>query len=150
MYLRAFSDSSITAGLAGLLITSLSGLTPQQILQLDPASFLPQLGLGPAVLTPSRAHGMANMFEAIKRRTRLLTTQLPKFPSLLISSDGVQAVGVFAEVQAQYLQPDPQQVQQLGSLLREKKIGVVAHFYMDPQVCGAVVCVLLVGGACCR
>eukprot|EP00878_Enallax_costatus_P014265 GHUV01014921.1.p1 GENE.GHUV01014921.1~~GHUV01014921.1.p1 ORF type:complete len:256 (+),score=54.72 GHUV01014921.1:168-935(+) len=132
--LRAFSDSSITAGLAGMLISALSGLTPQEILDLDPASFLPSLGLGPAVLTPSRTHGLANLFETIKRRTRLLVSQLPRFPSLVISRDSVQAEGVFAEVQAQYLQPDQQQVQQLGSLLKEKKIGVVAHFYMDPQV----------------
>eukprot|EP00878_Enallax_costatus_P017140 GHUV01017996.1.p1 GENE.GHUV01017996.1~~GHUV01017996.1.p1 ORF type:complete len:608 (+),score=183.54 GHUV01017996.1:527-2350(+) len=136
--LRAFSDSSITAGLAGMLISALSGLTPQEILDLDPASFLPSLGLGPAVLTPSRTHGLANLFETIKRRTRLLVSQLPRFPSLVISRDSVQAEGVFAEVQAQYLQPDQQQVQQLGSLLKEKKIGVVAHFYMDPQVQGVL------------
>lgn len=134
--LRAYSDSSITAGLAGVLISALSDLTPQEILDLDPASFLPSLGLGPTVLTPSRVHGLASLFETIKRRTRLLVDQLPSFPSLVISRDGVHAEGVFAEVQAQYLQPDQHQVQQLSTLLKDKKMGVVAHFYMDPQVGG--------------
>ncbi len=48
-------------------------------------------GLGPAVLTPSRANGFANMLEAIRRRTRMLTTDLPTFPSLLIDADGFTA-----------------------------------------------------------
>ena len=40
--------------------------------------------------------------------------------------------------QAQYLRPDPAAVDRLSSLLSEKKIGVVAHFYMDPQVQGVL------------
>eukprot|EP00879_Flechtneria_rotunda_P002104 GHRR01002285.1.p1 GENE.GHRR01002285.1~~GHRR01002285.1.p1 ORF type:complete len:676 (+),score=228.04 GHRR01002285.1:210-2237(+) len=136
--LRAFSDSNITLGLAGILIQALSGLTPQEVLDLDPAAFLPQLGLGTAVLAPSRSNGFANMVEAIKRRTRLLVTDLPKFPSLLISGDSVQPQGTFAEVQAQYLEPDQQTIVQLVSLLQTKKIGIVAHFYMDPQVQGVL------------
>lgn len=132
--LRAGSDSAITAGLAGLLVFSLSGATPSDILSLDPAAVLPRLGLGPAVLTPSRTHGLANLMEAIQRRTRKLVQELPQFPSLVISADAVEPQGMFAEVQAQYLTPDPQQVQQLVELLSSKKIGVVAHFYMDPQV----------------
>lgn len=134
--LAAASDSSITAGLAGLLVTALQGMTPQQVLDLDAASFLPALGLGPGVLTPSRSHGLANLLEAIRRRTRQLVSQLPHFPSLLVRAGSVQAQGVFAEVQAQYLTPDQAQVNQLAELLRSKAIGVVAHFYMDPQVRG--------------
>jgi len=132
--LRAASDSAITAGLAGLLVSSLSGATPSDILSLDPAAVLPRLGLGPAVLTPSRTHGLANLMEAIQRRTRKLVQELPQFPSLVIRADAVEPQGMFAEVQAQYLTPDPQQVQQLVELLSSKKIGLVAHFYMDPQV----------------
>lgn len=141
--LRADSDSSITRGLAGLLVSMLNGLSPEDVLALDPSLFMPQLGLGPAVLAPSRSAGFANMFESIKRRVRLLTTDIPRFPSLLIQHSSVQPQGVFAEVQAQYLQPDPQQVAQLVQLLSSKKIGVVAHFYMDPQVwllCCSVAC----------
>jgi hypothetical protein len=42
--------------------------------------------------------------------------------------------GAFAEAQAQYLRPDVATVDRLAATLREKQIGVVAHFYMDPQV----------------
>jgi len=43
------------------------------------------------VLTPSRANGFANMLEAVRRRTRMLTSDLPTFPSLLIDADGFSA-----------------------------------------------------------
>jgi quinolinate synthase len=120
-----------------VLVAALSGLTPQQLLDVDGAAFLQALNLGPALATPSRASGAANLFAAIQRRTRVLTTQLPRFPSLLITRDSVQPQGTFAEAQAQFLQPNAQQVAQLVQLLRSKRIGVVAHFYMDPQVCTA-------------
>jgi len=42
--------------------------------------------------------------------------------------------GDFARAQAQYLQPDAAQVDGLVEVLSSKKIGIVAHFYMDPQV----------------
>jgi quinolinate synthase len=132
--LRATSDSKLTAGLAGILVSALSGLTPEQLLEVDATSFLQSLNLGPSVVAPSRASGAANLLASIQRRTRMLTTQLPRFPSLLITRDSLQPQGAFAEAQAQYLQPDAQQVAQLVQLLRSKRIGVVAHFYMDPQV----------------
>lgn len=34
--------------------------------------------------------------------------------------------------------PDETKVQELVSVLKEKKIGVVAHFYMDPEVQGVL------------
>lgn len=34
--------------------------------------------------------------------------------------------------------PDEFKVQQLVNVLKEKKIGVVAHFYMDPEVQGVL------------
>lgn len=46
--------------------------------------------------------------------------------------------GAFAEAQAQYLRPDAAAVDRLASELRAKRIGVVAHFYMDPQVQGVL------------
>jgi quinolinate synthase len=68
----------------------------------------------------------------------MLTEQLPRFPSLLISADSIQPQGAFAEAQAQYLEPDAHQVDALVKVLSEKRIGVVAHFYMDPQVQGVL------------
>ncbi|TDH73104.1 hypothetical protein CCR75_007066 [Bremia lactucae] len=58
------------------------------------------------------------------------------FPSILISADGVSAQGSFAEAQANYFQPDMQIVKDLDALLNEKKMGIVAHFYMDPELQG--------------
>ncbi len=46
--------------------------------------------------------------------------------------------GAFAEAQARYLAPNPSAVDQLAGLLSAKAIGVVAHFYMDPQVQGVL------------
>jgi quinolinate synthase len=64
----------------------------------DPAC-LSQLGLGSAVLTRSRANGFLNMLESMKKRARLLTGDLPRFPSLLITAEGTSAQGAFAEAQ---------------------------------------------------
>lgn len=53
-----------------------------------------------------------------------------------VSADGVSAQGSFAEAQANYLKPDMQVVEELDALLHEKKMGIVAHFYMDPELQG--------------
>lgn len=45
----------------------------------------------------------------------------------------------FLVVQAKYLLPDAMKVQELAALLEAKQIGVVAHFYMDPEVQGVLV-----------
>ena len=47
---------------------------------------------------------------------------------------GAAVQGAFAEAQARYLAPDAAAVSQLVRVCRDKHIGVVAHFYMDPQV----------------
>ena len=60
------------------------------------------------------------------------------FPSLVIRADALQPRGAFAEAQARFLNPDPARVARLASLLREKNIGVVAHFYMDPELQGVL------------
>lgn len=39
-------------------------------------------------------------------------------------------------MQAKYLFPNESKVNELVNVLKEKKIGVVAHFYMDPEVQG--------------
>jgi cysteine desulfuration protein SufE len=87
----AASDSDVTSGLAGVLVAALSGLTPAQVLDVD-AAWLRGLGLGGAAgaLAPSRVNGFSNMLEAMKRRARMLTTELPRFPSLLISGDKLE------------------------------------------------------------
>ncbi len=60
------------------------------------------------------------------------------FPTLRITADALIPEGAFAEAQAAYLRPQSVLVQQLDALLREKNIGVVAHFYMDPELQGVL------------
>lgn len=60
------------------------------------------------------------------------------FPSLSITEERLLPEGAFAEAQAEYLSPDPAVVRELDALLAEKKIGVVAHFYMDPELQGVL------------
>ncbi|MCU0675184.1 MAG: quinolinate synthase NadA [Myxococcota bacterium] len=60
------------------------------------------------------------------------------FPSLRITATDLVPEGAFAEAQAAYLRPDTATVKRLATVLREKKIGVVAHFYMDPELQGVL------------
>ncbi len=63
---------------------------------------------------------------------------LPVFPSLQITADAFVPKGAFAEAQAAFLQPDPALVARLTELLRDKNTGIVAHFYMDPELQGVL------------
>jgi len=60
------------------------------------------------------------------------------FPSLLIRGDALVPQGAFAEAQAEFLSPDPDVVSELGALLTDKNAGIVAHFYMDPELQGVL------------
>lgn len=60
------------------------------------------------------------------------------FPSLLLRRGGISAQGAFAEAQAAFLEPDAATVARLQGLLRATDAGVVAHFYMDAELQGAL------------
>ena len=60
------------------------------------------------------------------------------FPSLRITADALEPRGAFAEAQATYLHPAPDTVAALDALLAKKNVGVVAHFYMDPELQGVL------------
>ena len=93
------------------------------LFQVEPEA-LSELQLGPAVLTPSRNNGFLNMLEAMRKRARVLAgAVLPTFPSLRISAAEITPQGAFAEAQAQFLQPDPKQVNALV------KVGVCVGLY---------------------
>ena len=62
----------------------------------------------------------------------------PVFPALRITRDALSARGAFAEAQRAFLRPDPQVVAELDRLLREKNVGVVAHYYMDAELQGVL------------
>ena len=66
-----------------------------------------------------------------------MSTTTP-FPSLVIRADGFAPRGAFAESQAAFLDPDPEEVRSLTEQLREKNVGIVAHFYMDPELQGVL------------
>jgi quinolinate synthase len=61
-----------------------------------------------------------------------------RFPSLVIRADSLAPQGAFAEAQAEFLSPDPATIRDLEALLRSRNAGVVAHFYMDPELQGVL------------
>lgn len=60
------------------------------------------------------------------------------FPSLWVTASGFSAQGAFAQAQADFLEPDAAEVARLRALLEAKQTGVVAHFYMDPELQGVL------------
>lgn len=78
----------------------------------------------------SNALGLVNRFSTI-------ATETP-FPALTIKANDLIPRGTFAEAQAQFLQPDPDTVKELDELLHRNNVGVVAHFYMDPELQGVL------------
>lgn len=56
------------------------------------------------------------------------------FPTLRITREGIRAQGEFARAQADFFDPDSDQVELVDALMREHEVGIVAHFYMDPEL----------------
>ena len=144
--LQSYSDSAITRGFLGVVTKMFRGYTLKQIEDIDVESIVAATLRGvseSAVKTSaidSRQNGFKNALETIKRQARSLLNdfQSDPFPSLIVTKSGCEPKGSFAEAQAKYLTPDDQQVDKLAKLLIEKKCGIVAHFYMDPEVQGVL------------
>lgn len=142
VYFGVDSDSEVTRGLCSILLEGLNGSIADELLAV-PLSALKGLKVG--VESQSRANTWSNVLLTLQKRTSLLIAKkaglstVERFPSLLITADDVFAQGNFAVAQARYLSPDQSKVEALAALLREKQIGVVAHFYMDPEVQGVLV-----------
>ncbi len=66
----------------------------------------------------------------------MLTHATLPFPTLHIHADACEAQGRFAESQAAFLHPDSNDVQTLTQALERTHLGIVAHFYMDPELQG--------------
>ncbi|MFM7464144.1 MAG: SufE family protein [Cyanobium sp.] len=66
------SDAAITKGLLALLMQGMEGLTPEQVLALDPG-VLAATGLQ-ASLTPSRANGFLSIFRTMQSQACQLGT----------------------------------------------------------------------------
>ena len=67
-----------------------------------------------------------------------MTSTSTAFPTLRITVDGFEAQGSFAAAQAAWLEPDPETVARLDRLLAASNVGVLAHFYMDPELQGVL------------
>jgi quinolinate synthase len=60
------------------------------------------------------------------------------FPSLSIGANRFVPEGSFAEATAAFLRPHRQTVDELSDLLTTTNTGIVAHFYMDPEIQGVL------------
>jgi len=135
---EADSDAQLTRGLCAIIVKSLSGASAEQVLSVTAGDILRWFDLGPQILAKSRSNGLRNLIEAIQRRTRSAIEGADPFPSLSISRNSAVPQGEYATAQAKYLNPDEEMTKKLVSLLKEKKVGVVAHYYMDPEVQGVL------------
>jgi cysteine desulfuration protein SufE len=70
LHWRGDSDAAITKGLLALLIEGLEGLSPEQVIAIDP-SFIAATGLQ-ASLTPSRANGFLNILKLMQAQALAL------------------------------------------------------------------------------
>lgn len=144
MRFKADSDSEITKGFCSCLIWVLDGAPPGEVLGLKTED-LGALNVGGLQgRSNSRVNTWHNVLIGMQKRTKALVAEREGkppselFPSLVITADGMDAKGSYAEAQARFLLPDELKVQELVNVLKEKKIGVVAHFYMDPEVQGVL------------
>lgn len=107
MHFGADSDAELTKGLCALLLEALDGASPEAVLAV-PDNALKGLNVGGAA-SPSRSNTWFNVLITMKKRTLIALAQrsgLPafeRFPSLLITADGVSAQGDFAQAQASVL-----------------------------------------------
>ncbi|KAL0341602.1 UNVERIFIED_CONTAM: Quinolinate synthase, chloroplastic [Sesamum calycinum] len=144
----ADSDSEITKGFCACLVWVLDGATPEEVLAVktEDLAALSVVGLNRKAggYSSSRANTWHNVLMSMQKRTKALVAERegqPRgepFPSLIVSAEGIEAKGSYAEAQARFLLPDELKIRELVNFLEEKKIGVVAHFYMDPEVQGVL------------
>lgn len=73
-----------------------------------------------------------------KRCSTLKDDEGSPFPSLTVTANSTGASGTFAEMQERFLHPSAESVESMASVLAQKHVGVVAHFYMDPEVQGVL------------
>ncbi|CAH9109887.1 unnamed protein product [Cuscuta epithymum] len=141
--LSADSDSEITKGFCACLVRMLDGEAPAEILAMrtEDLGFLNVNGKG---VSSSRVNAWQNVLMSIQKRVKALVaemegrSQAEPFPSLVLTAQGIKAKGSYAEAQARFLFPVDSKVKELANLLEKKRIGVVAHFYMDPEVQGVL------------
>ncbi|CAI5533211.1 unnamed protein product [Closterium sp. Naga37s-1] len=156
--LQADSDSDLTRGICQLLIGIFNGRSVSAALALDsngPAVKALSAALKPAAAGASpgkaapavRTSTFVSLLLSLQKRARALaaealgrTPSVAPLPSIVIGRGGsITARGDFAVTQAQYLRPNDAAVAALVKELSNKRVGVVAHFYMDAEVQGVLV-----------
>ncbi|KAI9108901.1 hypothetical protein K1719_020206 [Acacia pycnantha] len=141
MRFAADSDSEISRGFCSCLVWMFDECLPEEVMKMK-TDDLVALSVGLPGSGRSRVNTWHNVLISMQKRTKQLIAKkegkppVEPFPSLVVSADGVHPKGSYAEAQAKYLSPDESKINELVSVLKEKKIGIVAHFYMDPEVQG--------------
>ncbi|CAE6232224.1 unnamed protein product [Arabidopsis arenosa] len=140
----ADSDSDVSKGMCSCLIHVLDEASPEEVMELKTED-LAELNVGLLGGERSRVNTWYNVLVSMQKKTRRLVAEregkvpsFEPFPSLVLTAHGIEAKGSFAQAQAKYLFPEESRVEELVNVLKEKKIGVVAHFYMDPEVQGVL------------
>lgn len=80
--IRGDADAQLVKGLVAVLVEGLSGLSPEEVLQVSP-SFVEDMGLNFS-LSPSRANGFLNMFSLLRQRA--LAAQLMRSKTCAVFS----------------------------------------------------------------
>ncbi|GJP48146.1 hypothetical protein CLOM_g7423 [Closterium sp. NIES-68] len=158
--LQADSDSDLTRGICQLVLRILNGRSVSAALALDsngPAVKALSAALKPAATAAAASSAKASpavrtstfvsLLLSLQKRARALaatalgrTPSVAPLPSIVIGRGGsITARGDFAVTQAQYLKPNEAAVAALVNELTSKRLGVVAHFYMDAEVQGVLV-----------
>lgn len=112
IWFSADSDSEITKGFCACLISVLDGATAEEVLELkteDLAAFnvVGLNGKGGLPSTPSRVNTWHNVLVSLQKRIKALVAEREgrplgeSFPSLVITADGIQAKGTYAEAQVE-------------------------------------------------
>lgn len=160
---RGTSASTLTRGAIGALAAACEAMTPNDVLALEDGDVAAlalsatneQPAMGGALRRRDNATTYA-LWSAVRARARRLlatsaddvgtstststSSSADAFPSLVIAANGnVSPNGAFAEQQARYLSPSDDEARRLAERLERLKVGVVAHFYMDPEVQGLLI-----------
>uniref|UniRef100_A0A5B7B838 Fe-S metabolism associated domain-containing protein n=1 Tax=Davidia involucrata TaxID=16924 RepID=A0A5B7B838_DAVIN len=144
MRFRADSDSEITKGFCSCLMWLLDGAAPEEVLEVKTVD-LADMNVGLFGRAHSRVNTWHNVLICMHKRTKALVAEreckrpLPElFPSPAVTADDITGKGSYAEAQAKFLYPDNVKVKELFNVLKDKKIGIVAHYNVDPEVQGVL------------
>lgn len=104
MRFRADSDSEITRGFCYCLVSVFDGAAPEEVLRVKTED-LAALNVSLVGRERSRVNTWHNVFVSMQKRTKALVAErqgqkpFEPFPSLIVTKDGLQAKGSYAEAQ---------------------------------------------------